>query len=67
MFASTAVVVLWTTVYLTGYSGYLIGFREPLSPQYRCHGDTRTDVKRNSVAICMDIHNYVCIGLQLQA
>ena len=37
VFASTALVVVWTTVYLTGYSDYLISFREPLSPPYRCY------------------------------
>ena len=31
VFASSAQIVL-TAVYLTGYSDYLIGFREPLSP-----------------------------------
>ena len=31
VFASTALLVVWTDMYLTGYSDYLIGFREPLS------------------------------------
>ena len=31
MFASTAVVVVWTAMYLTGYTDYLTGFCEPLS------------------------------------
>ena len=42
--ASTALVVVWTAMYLTGYSGYLTGysgyltgFRELHSPHYRCH------------------------------
>ena len=35
--ASTALVVVWTAVYLIGYTDCLTGFREPLSPPYRCH------------------------------
>ena len=35
--ASTALVVVRTAVYLIGYSDCLTGFREPLSPPYRCH------------------------------
>ena len=31
VFASTALVVVWTAMYLTGYTDYLTGFREPLS------------------------------------
>ena len=29
-------------MYLTGYSHYLTGFREPLSPPYICHTDLKT-------------------------
>ena len=43
VFASRALVVVWTAVYLTAYSDCLTacsdcltGFREPLSPPYRC-------------------------------
>ena len=32
MFASTALVVVFMTMYLTGYSNYLTGFQEPLLP-----------------------------------
>ena len=32
MFASTAVVVVWTALYLTGYNNCLTGFRERVSP-----------------------------------
>ena len=32
MFASIAVVVVWTAVYLTGYNNCSTGFRERLSP-----------------------------------
>ena len=31
MFASTSLVVVWTAMYLTGYTDYLTGFPEPLS------------------------------------
>ena len=37
VFASTALVVVWTAIYLTSYSDYLTGFHEPLSTPYRCH------------------------------
>ena len=37
MFASTALEVVWTATYLTGYSDCLTGFHEPLLPHYRCH------------------------------
>ena len=37
VFASTALVVVWTAMYLTSYSDYLTGFHEPPSPPYRCH------------------------------
>ena len=30
-------VIVWMMVYLTGYSDYLTGFCEPLSPPYRGH------------------------------
>ena len=32
VFASTVLVEVWIAVYLTGYSDYLTGFREPLLP-----------------------------------
>ena len=35
-FVSRALVAVWTAVYLTGYSDCLTGFRELLSPPYRC-------------------------------
>jgi len=35
--AGTALVIVWTAVYLTSYSVYLTGFQEPLSPLYTCH------------------------------
>ena len=34
MFASTALVVEWTAMYMTDYSDYLTGFCEPLLPPY---------------------------------
>ena len=34
MFASTALVVVFMTMYLTGYSNYLTGFHEPLLLPY---------------------------------
>ena len=37
MFASTALVAVWTAMYLTSYTGYQTGFREPLSQLYGCH------------------------------
>ena len=37
VFARTAWVVVWTAMYLTGYSGYVTDFREPLLPPYRRH------------------------------
>ena len=37
VFASTALAVVWTAVYLTGYSDFLTNFHEPLSPPYRRH------------------------------
>ena len=37
VFASTAMVVGWTAMYLTGYSDYLTSFCEPLSTPYTCH------------------------------
>ena len=30
-------VIVWMTVYLTGYSDYLTVFYEPLSPPYKSH------------------------------
>ena len=35
--ASTALVVAWMAVHLTGYSDHLTGLSETLSPPYRCH------------------------------
>ena len=35
--ASTALVVVWMAVHLTGYSDFLDGFCEPLSPPFWCH------------------------------
>ena len=49
--ASTAPAVVWMAVYLFGYSDYLTGFHEPLSPPHRCH----TGLKKMSstiTAIC---------------
>ena len=37
VFVSTAQVVVWMAMYLTGYSDYLTSFCEPLLPLYRCH------------------------------
>ena len=37
VFASTALVVGWTAMYLTGYSDNLSSFCEPLSTPCRCH------------------------------
>ena len=34
VFASTVLVAVWMAVYLTSYSDYLTGFREPLLPPY---------------------------------
>ena len=39
LFASTALVVVWTAMYLMGHYDYLIGFHEPPLPPYRtCTG-----------------------------
>ena len=37
VFASTALGVVWTAMYLNGHSDYLTSFHEPLLPPYRCH------------------------------
>ena len=37
VFASRTLVVVWTAVYLTGYSDWLTGFWEPLLLPYSCH------------------------------
>ena len=37
VFASKALEVVWTAVYLTSYSDYLTSYCEPLSPSYSCH------------------------------
>ena len=47
MVAGTALVVVWTAMYMTGYSDYLTIFREPHSPPYRRH----TGLKEMSSAI----------------
>ena len=53
VFASTAlVVVVWTTMYLNGYSDWLTGFCEPLSPPYRYH----TSLKNVKVQPCTKYH-----------
>ena len=36
-FASRALAVVFTAVYLTGYSDCLTGFHKPLLPPYGCH------------------------------
>ena len=52
VFASKALVVVWTTMYLTGYSDWLTGFGGPLSPPYRCH----TSLKNVKVPPCTKYH-----------
>ena len=47
MVAGTALVVVWTAMYMTGYTDYLTIFREPHSPPYRRH----TGLKEMSSAI----------------
>ena len=42
VFASTALVVVWTAMYLTRHSDYLTGFHEPLSTSYICHTGLKT-------------------------
>ena len=37
MFASTVLVVVWTAMFQAGYSDYVTGFHEPLSPSYISH------------------------------
>ena len=38
----TSIAVVWTAAYLTSYSDYLTGFREPLSPPHRYHTGLKT-------------------------
>ena len=42
VFASTALVVVWTAMCLTSCSDCLTGFHEPLSPAYICHTRLKT-------------------------
>ena len=72
VFASTALVVVWTTMYLNSFSDWLTGFCEPLSPPYRYH----TNLKNVKIPPCtkyhpsvfrkkycmVSHHSHVCVG-----